>query len=84
MNKDLTNREYEVLKLVAENKSNTQIANMLSISIHTVKAHICSIIEKLNANGRTHAAVKAPFCSSKILLQFFMVFSNFSSFVSNS
>lgn len=59
MNKDLTNREYEVLKLVAENKSNTQIANMLSISVHTVKAHICSIIEKLNANGRTHAAVKA-------------------------
>lgn len=59
MNRYLTEREREILVLVAENKSNPQIANLLSISIHTVKAHICSIIEKLSANGRTHAAVKA-------------------------
>ena len=59
MIKDLTKRELQVLELVAENKSNPKIAKALMISIHTVKAHICSIIDKLNANGRTHAAVKA-------------------------
>lgn len=55
--KDLTTREYEVLRLVAEGKTNPEIAEILSVTIYTIKAHVSSIIEKLNANGRTHAAV---------------------------
>ncbi|MCM1265057.1 MAG: LuxR C-terminal-related transcriptional regulator [Candidatus Gastranaerophilales bacterium] len=59
MKKILTNRELEVLALAAEGLSNPKIAKELTISIHTVKAHICSIIEKLEANGRVQAAVRA-------------------------
>ena len=55
MQKDLTVRECEILRLAADGKTNPEIADILFISIHTVKAHICSIIEKLNAKGRTHA-----------------------------
>ena len=57
MQKDLTMRECEVLYLAADGKTNPEIAEVLCVSIHTVKAHICSIIEKLNARGRTHAVV---------------------------
>lgn len=56
---NLTEREYEVLKLVVEGKSNQQIADILSISEHTSKAHVCSIIQKLVVDDRTQAAVKA-------------------------
>jgi DNA-binding NarL/FixJ family response regulator len=44
---NLTAREYEVLKLVVDGKSNQQIAQELSISEHTSKAHVCNIIQKL-------------------------------------
>ena len=57
MNYNLSEREKEVLSLVIEGKTNPEIAEILFISIHTVKAHVCSIIEKLKANGRTNAAV---------------------------
>ena len=56
---NLTAREYEVLKLVVEGKSNLQIAEILNISEHTSKAHVCNIIQKLVVDDRTQAAVKA-------------------------
>lgn len=56
---NLTEREYEVLKLVVDGKSNQEIADELKISEHTSKAHVCSIIQKLLVDDRTQAAVKA-------------------------
>ncbi len=56
---NLTAREYEVLKLVVDGKSNQQIAHELNISEHTSKAHVCNIIQKLVVDDRTQAAVKA-------------------------
>ncbi len=56
---NLTQREYEVLKLVVEGQSNSQIAKTLTISEHTAKAHVCNIIQKLVVDDRTQAAVKA-------------------------
>ena len=56
---NLTAREYEVLKLIVDGKSNQQIAHELNISEHTSKAHVCNIIQKLVVDDRTQAAVKA-------------------------
>ena len=56
---NLTQREYEVLKLVVDGKSNNEIAEILCISEHTAKAHVCNIIQKLVVDDRTQAAVKA-------------------------
>lgn len=56
---NLTQREYEVLKLVVDGKSNNEIAKELIISEHTAKAHVCNIIQKLVVDDRTQAAVKA-------------------------
>ena len=56
---NLTEREYEVLKLVVDGQSNSQIAKSLTISEHTAKAHVCNIIQKLVVDDRTQAAVKA-------------------------
>ena len=56
---NLTQREYEVLKLVVDGKSNSEIAQELTISEHTAKAHVCNIIQKLVVDDRTQAAVKA-------------------------
>lgn len=56
---DLTQREYEVLKLIVDGKSNNEIAEELTISSHTAKAHVCNIIQKLLVDDRTQAAVKA-------------------------
>ncbi len=56
---NLTQREYEVLKLVVEGLSNNEIAQELTISEHTAKAHVCNIIQKLVVDDRTQAAVKA-------------------------
>ena len=55
----LTERENEVLKLLVQGKSNTQIAQELIVSVHTAKAHVCSILQKLCVNDRVQAAVKA-------------------------
>jgi len=51
----LTSREIEVLKEVASGNANKIIADRLSISEDTVKAHMKSILSKLAANDRTHA-----------------------------
>lgn len=56
---NLTQREYEVLKLIVDGKSNNEIAEELTISAHTAKAHVCNIIQKLLVDDRTQAAVKA-------------------------
>lgn len=56
---NLTEREYEVLKLVVDGKSNNDIARILTISEHTAKAHVCNIIQKMVVDDRTQAAVKA-------------------------
>lgn len=56
---NLTQREYEVLKLVVDGKSNNEISKELCISEHTAKAHVCNIIQKLVVDDRTQAAVKA-------------------------
>ena len=56
---NLTKREYEVLKLVVDGQSNNEIAETLTISEHTAKAHVCNIIQKLVVDDRTQAAVKA-------------------------
>ena len=52
---DLTEREMEVLTLVVQGKSNRQIADTLVISIATVKAHISSILSKLQVSSRAEA-----------------------------
>jgi NarL family two-component system response regulator YdfI len=52
---DLTPREIEVLRMLAEGLSNREIASRLGISNHTVKFHISSILDKLGAASRTEA-----------------------------
>ena len=56
---NLTQREYEVLKLVVDGQTNSEIAKTLTISEHTAKAHVCNIFQKLVVDDRTQAAVKA-------------------------
>ncbi len=55
----LTERENQVLTLLVEGKSNSEIADCLSVSVHTAKAHVCSILQKLSVHDRVQAAVKA-------------------------
>lgn len=55
----LTEREREVLSLVAEGYSNKLIAARLGISERTVKNHLTYIMTKLRASDRTHAVVTA-------------------------
>lgn len=55
----LTEREFEVLKHLVSGKSNTEIAKELIVSVHTAKAHVCSILQKMCVNDRVQAAVKA-------------------------
>ena len=52
----VTARELEVLRLAATGASNPQIAQTLQISVNTVKAHVKSILEKLNLENRTQLA----------------------------
>ena len=56
---DLTERELEVLRLVAAGNSNKDIAGTLSIEVGTVKLHVGKILEKLHARDRTEAATMA-------------------------
>lgn len=55
--KELTEREVEVLQLIAHGLSNQTIAESLYISTGTVKTHVNSILSKLDANDRTHASI---------------------------
>jgi DNA-binding CsgD family transcriptional regulator len=56
---DLTPRERDVLTLMAEGASNKTIAKRLGISVHTAKFHVGSILDKLDATGRTDAVAHA-------------------------
>ena len=55
----LTPREVEVLKLLSKGQTNPQIARSLLFSVSTVKAHVRSILNKLDVSDRTQAAVRA-------------------------
>ena len=55
----LTKREQQVLKYLSSGLNNAQIANKLNVSIHTTKVHIHNILNKLSAQDRTEAVVKA-------------------------
>jgi NarL family two-component system response regulator LiaR len=57
--RELTERELEVLRLIAEGLNNRQIADKLVISDKTVKTHVSSILSKLHLGDRTQAAIYA-------------------------
>ena len=56
---NLTEREHEVIKLVAKGNSNQEIANILVISEKTVKTHVSNILGKLQLEDRTQLAIYA-------------------------
>jgi len=56
---ELTTREMEVLLLMAEGKSNQEIADQLFISLKTVKVHVSNILSKLDVQDRTQAVIYA-------------------------
>ena len=56
---DLTERELEVLRLIAQGKSNKEISDDLVLSEKTVKTHVSNILQKLHLSDRTQAAVYA-------------------------
>lgn len=55
---NLTNRETEILELVAEGLANKEIADRLDISVETARVHLKHIYEKLHVRSRTEAAMK--------------------------
>ena len=56
---NLTTREAQILKLITEGYSNTDIASELVVSVNTTKAHVASILQKLEVEDRLQAALKA-------------------------
>lgn len=56
---ELTQREYEVLNLIADGLNNKDIADALFISEKTVKNHVSNIFRKINVSDRTQAAIYA-------------------------
>ena len=58
-NAQLTPRELEVLTAMADGATNKAIARRLGISFHTVKFHVAAVLEKLDADTRTEAVMKA-------------------------
>ncbi|MCR2820878.1 response regulator [Lederbergia panacisoli] len=59
LHENLTNREYEILLLIAEGKTNQEIAEELFIGLKTVKTHVSNILSKLEIQDRTQAAIYA-------------------------
>ncbi len=59
MEPDLTPREIEVLNLLAQGKTNRQIARELGVALGTVKSHVNNILTKMGAEDRTQAATLA-------------------------
>jgi DNA-binding NarL/FixJ family response regulator len=55
----LTDREAEILRLLTEGLSNTEIAERLAISLHTAKTHVANVLVKVGARDRTQAVVFA-------------------------
>jgi DNA-binding CsgD family transcriptional regulator len=56
---NLSDREYEVLQLLAKGYSNAEIADALFLSISTIKTHVSNLLLKMDVENRTHAAAKA-------------------------
>lgn|SRR5574344_1529036 len=56
---NLTSREAQILKLITQGYSNNEIAKELFVSINTTKAHVASILQKLEVDDRLQAALKA-------------------------
>jgi NarL family two-component system response regulator LiaR len=56
---ELTEREMEVLRLIAQGKSNQEIADALFIGVKTVKFHVTNLLAKLGVEDRTQAAIYA-------------------------
>ncbi|PFJ18877.1 DNA-binding response regulator [Bacillus cereus] len=59
LHEELTEREYEILLLIAEGKSNQEVAEELFIALKTVKTHVSNILNKLNVSDRTQAVIYA-------------------------
>lgn len=59
LHEDLTQRELEVLLLIAQGKSNQEIADELFITLKTVKTHVSNILSKLEVEDRTQATIYA-------------------------
>ena len=57
LHEDLTQRELEVLLLIAQGKSNQEIADELFITLKTVKTHVSNILSKLGVEDRTQATI---------------------------
>ena len=55
----ITPRERQVLSLVAEGRTNTEISELLGIKLNTTKNHLFHILNRLGASNRTHAVVIA-------------------------
>ena len=55
----LTDRETEILRLMASGFSNKEIANSLGVAEGTIKNHVSNLLLKLDARDRTRAALKA-------------------------
>jgi two-component system, NarL family, response regulator LiaR len=56
---ELTDRELQVLSLVAAGRRNREIAEALRVSVKTIEFHLSNILGKLNAQSRTEAVVRA-------------------------
>ena len=59
MQHKLTPREIQVLKLLIQGLTNSEIANILKISSHTIKTHVQTIIQKYRVKNRIQAAIIA-------------------------
>jgi DNA-binding NarL/FixJ family response regulator len=55
----LTEREAEILRLIAAGRSNQEMADALYVSLHTIKTHVGSVLTKIDARDRTQAVVFA-------------------------
>ena len=55
----LTDREAEILRMLAEGSSNAEIAEQLVLAVHTVKSHVAHVLSKLEARDRTQAVILA-------------------------
>ncbi len=66
---DLTERECNVLYYLTKGLTNKQIGKIMNLSPHTIKAHVSSILSKMNCPNRTRAASMAQSANIAILHQ---------------